>query len=92
MATAHIAFETQTGRILLFHRFEDEPVDTQPTLRNAARLTAVEEAAMTVISVPVDEIDPERNYKINSSRDAMIETAAGEAGIRFGIREVRPAE
>jgi hypothetical protein len=90
VATAQIAYETKTGRILLIHHFAGEPGDPQNARRDAASLTDVAEGAISVMSVPADEIDSSRSYKVDSSRNAMIEAAAGEGGVRFGVTEIRP--
>jgi hypothetical protein len=90
VTTAHIAFETETGRILLIHRYEGEPGPPYGAQRVAALLTNVAEDAITVISVPADEIDPARSYTVDPSRGAMTETAAGQDGVRSSVTELHP--
>jgi hypothetical protein len=53
-------------------------------------LTDVAEDGITVKSVPAGEIDPNRRYKVEPSRNVVIETTSGEGGIRFGVTEMRP--
>jgi hypothetical protein len=58
-----IAYETETGRILASHHFQDEPEDPQSLEQAAAYVTDVTENGITVMSLQPDEIDPARNYK-----------------------------
>jgi hypothetical protein len=90
VATAQIAYETDTGRILLFHHFAGEAGDPQNARRDAAYLTDVAEDRISVVSVPADEIDANRSYRVDPGRNAVIEAAAGEGGVRFGVTETRP--
>ena len=89
MASIQIAYETETGRILLIHHFEGEPGNPQSARRAAVIFTDVAEDGISVMSVPADEIDSKRSYKVDLGRNAVVETA-GEGGVRFGVREVRP--
>jgi hypothetical protein len=90
MATAQIAYETETGRILVIHHFEGEPGDPQSASQAAAAVTGVAEYGITVMSVSADEIDSQRSYKVDPSRNAVIETTADEGGVRSGVTEMRP--
>lgn len=90
MATAQIAYETETGRILLIHHFVGEPENPQSARQVAALFTDVAEDGITVMSVPADEIDSNRSYKVDPSRNAVIETTPDEGGIRSGVTEIRP--
>jgi hypothetical protein len=90
LATTHIAYEIGTGRILSVHHFEGEPEDPQNLRRTAAYDTGVAESGITVMSVQLDEIDPERRYKIDHERKALIEVPDGQGGIRFGFQMAQP--
>jgi hypothetical protein len=90
LATTHIAYETETGRILSVHHFEGEPEDPLNLRRTAAYDTGVAENGIAVMSVQPDEIDAERRYKIDHERKALIEVPDGEGGIRFSSEKVRP--
>jgi hypothetical protein len=90
MAATHIAYESETGRILAVHHFEGEPEDPQSLKHAAASFTDVAENAIAVISVQPDEIDSERNYKVDYERKALIDVPDGEGGIRFSFEEIRP--
>lgn len=90
MATAHIAYETETGRILSIHYFEGEPKDPQTLKQAAAYFTDVAEDGVTVMSVQPDEIDSNRNYKVDLERKALIDVPDGEGGIRFSVSQMRP--
>jgi hypothetical protein len=90
VATTHIAYETETGRILSIHHFEGEPEDPQNLKQATAYLTDVAENGITVMSVQPDEIDSDRRYKIDHERKALIDVTDGEGGIRFSFEEFRP--
>ena len=90
MATAHIAYETETGRILSIHHFQGDPGDPQTIRRAATYFTDVADDGITVMSVQADELDPKRNYKVDADRNALIDIPDGEGGVRFDVREVRP--
>jgi hypothetical protein len=90
LATAQIAYETSTGRILLIHRFEGEPKDPQSTRYDAASLTDVAEDAITVMAFLAEEIDSEHRYRVDSSQNTIVEATAGQGGVGFGVRETRP--
>jgi hypothetical protein len=90
VATTQIAYETVTGRILAIHHFQGEPEDPQSLKQAAAYLTDVPENGITVMSVQPDEIDSERNYKVDHERKALIDVPDGEGGVRFSFEEVLP--
>ncbi len=90
MAATQIAYETETGRILAIHRFSGDPGDPQSLKQAAASFTEASEYGITVISVQPDEIDSERNYKVDHERKALIDVPDGEGGIRFSFEEVGP--
>ena len=90
MATAHVAYETETGRILSIHRFQGDPGDPQTIRRAAAYFTDVAEDGITVVSVQADELDPKRHYRVDVGRNALIDVPDGEGGVRFDVREIRP--
>ena len=90
MATTQIAYETETGRILAIHHFQGEPEDPQSLRQRAAYGTEVPENGITIISVQPDDIDPERNYKVDHERKALIDVPDGEGGVRFSFEQVLP--
>jgi hypothetical protein len=90
VATAQIAYETETGRILLIHHFVGEPANPQSARQVAALFTDVAEDGITVMSVPADEIDSNRSYTVDPSRTAVIEATPDGGGIRSGVTEMRP--
>ena len=90
MATAQIAYETETGRILMVHLFLGDPGDERDTRQDAAYLTDVAPDSISMMSVPADEMDENRSYKVDTSRNTLIETAAGEDSVRSSFTEVRP--
>jgi len=91
VGATHIAYETETGRILAIHRFSGEPGDPQSLKQAAASFTDVSEYGITVMSVQSDEFDSERNYKVNHERKALIDVPDFEGGIRFSFEEVGPS-
>jgi hypothetical protein len=90
VATTQIAYEAETGRILSIHYFQGEPGDPQSLKQAAAYLTYVAENRITVMSVQPDEMDSERNYKVDLERKVLIDVSDGEGGIRFSFEEARP--
>jgi hypothetical protein len=90
VAATQIAYETDTGRILAVHHFPGEPRDPRNLQQATASLTGVSEGEITVMSVELDEIESERNYKIDHARRVLMDVPDGEGGIRFSFEEVRP--
>jgi hypothetical protein len=89
VAATQIAYETETGRILSIHHFQDKPGDPKSLRQVAARFTGVAEDRIIVISVQPDEIDSKRYYKVDHKRKALIEVPDGKDGIRFEFKEVQ---
>lgn len=90
MATANIAYEVTTGRILMLHHFAAEAGDPELTRRDAMQLAELSEDQVAVISVPADEVVATRLHRIDLDRKALVEAEAGEKGVGFAVVGTRP--
>ena len=91
MATAQIAYETTTGRILGLHHFAAEPDDPELTRREAAKLTELDEDQVAVISVPAEEVVAGRSHRVDVDRETLVEAEEGEDGVSHAIASTRSA-
>jgi hypothetical protein len=88
VATAHIAYESATGRILLVHHYAGEPGDLEGDRRAAAELSETSEDEVAMMSVAADQIAPKRHYRVDPEQKTVVEAEAGEGGIGFGVESV----
>jgi hypothetical protein len=89
VATAHIAYEITTGRILLLHHFAAEPAEPELDRREAMELSELSEDQVAVISVAAAEVEATRLYRVDVDRKALVEAEAGEGGVGFTVASTR---
>ena len=81
--TTHVAYDTRSGRIISIHHGENDA----SKIRQRAHLHGkIEHEHIGVISVQSETVQRGKRYKVDASRKALVEAAAGEGvGFAFGV-------
>jgi hypothetical protein len=95
MATVHIAFEVNNGRILSMHYVAGEADDAQHSRRRTAEQARLADDQVDVISLPAEDIHPQRFYRVDVRARALVEAHPGtpdEGAVRFAAGGGRAPE
>lgn len=85
--SAHVAYDTETGRIIAVHHGAVDEAHARQLAANYARVkqctksksTKVDEGQIAVISVTLGDFKPAKQYKVDVKRKTLVETDGGVA-------------
>src|SRR6266498_1865179 len=98
MSSSHVAYDTQSGRIVAIHHGYVDAEQARQLAHNYARLGAdarmkrhvkASEDQLAVISVPSDAFKPGKHYKVDVKRKVLVEAEPGEQGVGFSISTIQ---
>jgi hypothetical protein len=93
MATAHVAYDVRSGRIISVHHGDKGAYHVADVVRhvNTAvamqgkgrhRMVADEDVAVIQVSSP---LAPSKAYRVDVATGQLVEAKAGEEGVNFGL-------
>jgi hypothetical protein len=93
----HIAYDTQSGRIVAIHHGHGDTGHAAQLAHYYARFVAdaplprrdkAAASQIAVISVPSDAVKPGKAYAVDVHRKQVVEAAPDEQGVGFSVRTI----
>ena len=82
MPSAHIAYDTRSGRIISVHY---GPIDTAKVRERARHHAKIAEEHLALIAVSREAVEQGKRYKVDVGGGKLVETAPGENGVGFSL-------
>lgn len=82
MSSTHIAYDTQSGRIVSVHH---GAVDAGHARKHAERFGKIGKEQIALITVPSGAFERGKRYKVDVARKALVESTAAEGGVGFSF-------
>lgn len=98
MSSSHVAYDTQSGRIVGVHHGHIDAGKAHQLVEHYARFMSyarsrqhakVSEEQFAVITVPFESFKSGKQYKVDVTRKVLVEVAAGEGGLGLGFTPIR---
>jgi hypothetical protein len=85
--SAHVAYDTKTGRIIAVHHGQVNKEHARQLAANYAKIRQhtkskgekIGEGQIAVISVALEDFNPTKQYKVDAERKTLVETDKGIA-------------
>ncbi len=88
MSSTHIAYDTQSGRIISIHHGHIDAGYARQRVEHYAKIkpyAKISKKQIAVITVTSEAFERGKRYKVDVGRKELVETAAGEGGVGFSF-------